>query len=404
MNRHDTHDLCMTSALNPLSPRERGGVRADLDSAANPSSKPISQTSPHPNPLPRGEGTGMSPRTIAFTLIEMVVSLTIVSIVFLAMGSVMILAAKAVPDPDSPVVLGVEAGKTIEQIASELQVATAILAASANGIEFTVPDRDNDGSDETIKYKWNGSAADGLFRQYNGGTVFEVAPNLKNFELIYDTLEVTVTSDPVTSSEVVLASHGSVQNSKDYTIDDDHWIGQCLMPQNLPENALTWSPTRVYIYIDPSVYNIDGIAQVQLRQIGADDKPTNTVIEAQTMYETSIPTSYSWQGFTFSNVKGFLPDSCVALVLQWQAGNVACYAMYDNASGDGFFKTNNGGSTWSDEANESMVYYLYGTYTTPGATTTYNLLRSVSMTITPNTDSASESRSSVVVLNQPTMP
>ncbi len=404
MNRHDTHDLCMTSALNPLSPRERAGVRADLDSAANPSSKPISQTSPRPSPLPRGEGTGMSPRTIAFTLIEMVVSLTIVSIVFLAMGSVMILAAKAVPDPDSPVVLGVEAGETIEQIASELQVATAILAASANGIEFTVPDRDNDGSDETIKYKWDGSAGDGLFRQYNGGTVFEVAPNLKNFELIYDTLEVTVTSDPVTSSEVVLASHGSVQNSKDYTIDNDHWIGQCLMPQNLPENALTWSPTRVYIYIVPSIIFIDGIAQVQLRQIGADDKPTNTVIEAQTMYETSITTSYSWQGFTFSNVKGFLPDSCVALVLQWQAGNVACYAMYDNASGDGFFKTTNGGSTWSDEANESMVYYLYGTYTTPGATTTHNILRSVSMTITPNTDSASESRSSVVVLNQPTMP
>lgn len=385
-----------------LSPWERAGVRAEVHLAQMicPLQKSLS-----PHPHAKGDGA----RTIrldlrAFTLIEMVVSLTIISIVFLAMGSVMVLAAKAIPDPDGPIAVRHGAADVLEQIASELQVATSVLAASATGIEFTVPDRDSDNTDETIKYKWNGSAGDPLYRQYNGGTAVAVLSACNGFELVYDTKAVTTAGEPVTSAEVVLASHGSAVDRRDFDIRESKWIGQYLVPQNLPADALTWSVTRVYISAASSTM-VDGTVQVQLRQAGPDDLPTSVVIEANPMYEWNLSTgSYNWQGFTFSDVRGYLPDSCVCLVLQWQAGNVASYIQYDNQSGSGNYKTTTGDSGWSMDNGKSMVYYLYGTYTTPGTTTAYDILRSVSMTLKPSSDLDSQARSSAVVLNQPQMP
>jgi type II secretory pathway pseudopilin PulG len=357
------------------------------------------------NTIAASTARGQRPRGLpAFTLIEMVVSLTVITIVFLAMGSVMLLATKAIPRPDSPTNLRLEATDVLEQITSELQVATSIIAATDKGITFTVPDRDNDAVDENIMYQWGGVAGNPLARQYNGGNKITILPDIKGFELIYDTKEVVVTGEPVTSAEVVLASHDTVVNSQDYIVDQNHWIGQCLMPQNLPADALTWSATRVYISAAANGMP-DGTALVQLRQDGPDGLPTDVVIEAYPMHEWDLsPLYYSWRGFTFSDVRGFLPGSCVSLVVKWQGGVSACYIQWDSKSGSGYFKTGNGEGHWSMDANKSMVYYLYGTYTTPGTTTVYNILRSVSMTLIPNSDPTSQARSSAVVLNQPQMP
>ena len=128
------------------------------------------------------------------------------------------------------------------------------------------------------------------------------------------------------------------------------------------------------------------------------------MIESYLMYEGSFFLSYSWQGFAFSDVRGFLPDSCVCLVVQWVGGDNACDIQYDNKSGSGYYKTNKGDAGWGMDTGKSMVYYLYGTYTTPGTTTAYNILRSVSMTLASSDDLDSQARSSTVVLNQPQMP
>lgn len=356
------------------------------------------------NTIANSKARGQRPRNLpAFTLIEMVVSLSVISIVFLAMGSVMMMATKAIPDPDSPINLRVEAADILEQIASELQVATSIIATTDKGISFTVPDRDRDTVDETIVYAWGGTAGNPLARQYNGGNKVSLLPGINGFELIYDTVAVTLTGEPVTSAEVVLASHGAAVNTKHYTVKEGAWIGQCLMPQGLPADVLTWSVTRVYV---SAAYNstIDGTAQVQLRQVGPDGLPVSAVIEAYPMYESDLLRDYGWKGFTFSDVRGFLPDACVCLVVQWQGGVRACYIQYDDKSGSDLYKTTAGDVSWIRENGKTLVYYLYGTYTTPGITTAYEKLRTVSITLDPNDDPASQARSSTIVLNQPQMP
>lgn len=124
--------------------------------------------------------------THAFTLIEMVVSLSVISIVFLAMGSVMVLASKALPTADSSTALTFEANDLVQQIVSELQTATSVTAATDKGIAFTVPDRDSDAVDESIMYRWDGVPGGPLFRQYNGGNPVKMFL-VWEFQLVYGT-------------------------------------------------------------------------------------------------------------------------------------------------------------------------------------------------------------------------
>jgi prepilin-type N-terminal cleavage/methylation domain-containing protein len=62
----------------------------------------------------------------AFTLIEMVVSLSVISIVFLAMGSVMVLASKALPSADTVSIRAFDATELIHRLTSELETAKTL--------------------------------------------------------------------------------------------------------------------------------------------------------------------------------------------------------------------------------------------------------------------------------------
>ena len=339
----------------------------------------------------------------AFTLIEMVVSLTIISIVFLSMGSVMMLAGKAAPDSAEKNTLTLEALETVQQMVDELQTAKSVINASATGIEFTVPDRDNDGTDETISYIWGGTPGAPLSRKYNNNTAVYLLPSIYEFNLTYDTLDIPQTGPPVTSGEVELVSHDPAQTSKVFNVTDTNWGGQCIVPLNLPADAISWSVTRV-AFNARTKDGANGVTKVQLRPTNTDHSPQSTVLEEHLMYESDLASSFTWQTFTFSSVTGLDPADALALVCEWQYDTDACEVEYNNNSGGGYLKTSNAGSSWNVDAGKSMVFYAYGTYDTPGPGSTTSQLRAVWITLTPSDDPASQARASVAALNRPTMP
>ena len=59
------------------------------------------------------------------------------------------------------------------------------LKAHALAVTFTVPDRDNNGLSETIRYSWSGTPGDSIMRAYNGGVEVAVAEDVKYFSLEY---------------------------------------------------------------------------------------------------------------------------------------------------------------------------------------------------------------------------
>ncbi len=333
----------------------------------------------------------------------MVVSLSVMSIVFLSMGSVMMVATTAIPSPDGPINLMLDASDVLNQMASELQVATTVIAVSDKEIVFTVPDRDNDGLDEVIMYRWDGTAGTPFSRKYNDGAYVQLLPAIKGFELTCNTLESSQPGEPVTGSVVLLASHGPAQNSGDFDVDDDNWGGQCFSPQNLPADATSWSVNRV-VFNARLKGDTAGITRVQLREAKADHTPESTVLEEHLMYESHLTSSYAWQSFSFNNVTDLAPDEEVCLVIEHIIDVDACQVQYDQDSGGGYIETDNGDDYWEHFGDKSMVYYVFGTYDTPGPPVPVYKLCSVSMTLTPSDIPASQARASVVALNRPQMP
>lgn len=86
----------------------------------------------------------------AFTLVEMIVSLAIATVLLVSMGSVMVLASRAIPQPQSRATRALDAARALEIIADDLAYAESITAGGR--VTATVSDRNGDKQPEQVIY------------------------------------------------------------------------------------------------------------------------------------------------------------------------------------------------------------------------------------------------------------
>jgi prepilin-type N-terminal cleavage/methylation domain-containing protein len=147
------------------------------------------------SPTQQSERFRAPARCRGFTLVEMVVTVAVMSVIMLGVGSAMIIAGHAVPDAGNPAAASIAAAQVADQITTELQYATAINSYTANVIEFRVADRDGNDVPETIRYAWSGTPGDPLTRQYNSAAPVTMLDDVHEFTLAYD-LTTTTTETP----------------------------------------------------------------------------------------------------------------------------------------------------------------------------------------------------------------
>lgn len=308
-------------------------------------------------------------RQYGFSLIEMLVSVAVTMVIMVALASSMLIATRALPDSSSPANATITAAEVAEQIAAELQYAVSVNARSANMIEFTVADRDGSGLPETIRYEWSGTLGDPLTRQYNGGSIVEILPGIKEFNLSYD---LETISDEIPqgneSAETLLASYYSSSDQAGREVKADRWRGQYFLP-SLPGDAVSWKVTRVRFYAIADGY-ATGECRVQLQLPTSGGAPSGVVLEEKTLLESTLPYYYNMQEFTFSGVSGLSPEQGLCLVFKWISGTVACSILIRDedappSSGD-FMRSDNQGASWTTYSDESLLYWIYGTVTTVG--------------------------------------
>lgn len=121
----------------------------------------------------------------AFTMVEMVASMVILTILMLGISSSLVIASRAIPDGRSPAKQFVDGSEMLLQIADELSCALTVTVHTATVVEFTLPDRNGDAAEDTIRYSWSGVAGAGLMRQYNGATAAAVLDDVHEFQLSY---------------------------------------------------------------------------------------------------------------------------------------------------------------------------------------------------------------------------
>ncbi len=131
-----------------------------------------------------------------------------------------------------------------EQIISDLRSAVSIAANSASAIEFTVPDRNGDGLDDTIRYEWSGVAGAPLLYGYNDQPAQVLANAVHSFNLTYQT--VNPQNAPLAEELAVLIYHSDAPRGelKDYGLEQTKWCAQYLLP-TFPAGTTTWKIKRV---------------------------------------------------------------------------------------------------------------------------------------------------------------
>lgn len=95
----------------------------------------------------------------AFTLLELTTALGISTILMVGIASAISIALQANQMPDL-VRDTLDASDVIADIADEARYAIYITERSDKVLQFAVPDMDEDGIDDVIRYEWSGTIGD----------------------------------------------------------------------------------------------------------------------------------------------------------------------------------------------------------------------------------------------------
>lgn len=323
-------------------------------------------------------------RARALTLIEMVVSLSIVSILMLAMGSSILVMARALPAKDGPAKQLSELHAALDQIADEAQYAVHVTEISANAFAFTVADRasDTDLIPERIRFAWGGVNTP-ITRSYNGGAAVALTPPLTSASLALTARDVTETyPGAVRETANGRLSYALSTELATFDIDPSNWMSQYVAlpssPSDItaPANTLAAFLTEVRVMArgdsGGTLY-----AQVRLPESATGRKPmpwpgTSAAVLGQNSVSTlSWGSSFIMRAIPFSpNVQidrvaagTSLQPFCI--VFLQGSGLDAARVRFDHKVGSGqrnVAKTYNYGTTWNSDSDEDLRYELYGRY------------------------------------------
>lgn len=126
-------------------------------------------------------------RRPGFTLVELIVSMSVMSLLLLGMASAVSLARRAIPSQQSLSTTALSAGQAADFLAGDLMCALTLVHASATEVEFTVSDRDGQvPTPDVIHYSWQGSGSP-LVREINGQSAGSILSDVREFQLTYVT-------------------------------------------------------------------------------------------------------------------------------------------------------------------------------------------------------------------------
>lgn len=225
-----------------------------------------------------------------FTLVELVVSLGIMSVILAGVSSAILVASHALPSPTSAMRRRSEVVAALDRISAELECATAITELTSTAVTFTVADRGHGAAGaETIRYIWTGVSGGDLVRQYNGGLLEKVATGVTSFAL-----SSTVTLGSLKDPPRVLMFVDSLVR----TSDDDARIAKLtewtFPVTTLPANALQ-SQFNAAIASCDVVYAPGGVKWLSLASL-FDNPAVGIVIENDALYGVvGISTAQSYK-------------------------------------------------------------------------------------------------------------
>jgi prepilin-type N-terminal cleavage/methylation domain-containing protein len=264
----------------------------------------------------------------AFTLIEIVTSLVILSVLLLACASMLSLSNYQTGSATTRISAQFQAADVADQITDDLNVALNFTQRTATSVTFTVPDRISAGTPEPVCYSWAGTAGSPLTRQFNNGTVVNIANSVQAFNLAYTTR--LMGKAPISESLIFQHDTMTVGTSQDFTVDNTHSASEYFVP-NLPSGTASYSITHICLFLKQAGPP-DAFFNVQVTTANALFQPTSTVLAQTTVYETSLDTNYQCLRIPMTGLSGLNPQQGLCIVVSYNNGGPqACRWQYESA-------------------------------------------------------------------------
>lgn len=319
-----------------------------------------------------GNPSALASRSRGFTLVEVMVALSIMAILLLSLGSVVALATKAIPPTNPPASDTTATHEVLRVLDADLELASDITAATATSLKFKVADRNSDGVAETIWYSWTGIPGDPLQRMYNSNPSEPVVARVQSMSFAYSTVAATVTGTAVSTTsaeQLFYANDATYDQTKPVASGESY--GQTISPL-LPTNATSWKLTRVR-YIAAADGTKSGTITLNIRPVSSSTGlPSATSWASGTRLESTLTSSFNWYSFDASAAPAQPPGGAMAFTLS--SATSACQIRYASTgfaqSGSQLVYQMNGVPAWIPTPDGSMMVQIYGTYTSPVAPTT----------------------------------
>jgi hypothetical protein len=302
------------------------------------------------------------------SLLELVLSLVLLSIIFASVGSAVMFAARASPSEDSfESTLAVDS-RVISQIAEDLSVARHIIEQKDHSVTIVVGDRTNDGNPDRIRYAWSGNIGDPLTYQLNDQTAYNLIDSVHTFELVYsiDAIESPLPVATYFDGEKIIDAFDDSFAGADVSVTQTQWHGQTVIPR-LTAVALGFLPTRLELYAGFTSPN-DGQARIALRD-RSGTTPGENNYAAAVMSESKMTGAISWRQLAFSETAVVPADQDLALTAIYRAGTADVLDLRSVDVSGGLLGLGGGrggqlftsdGTTWSHDSDATLVYRVYG--------------------------------------------
>ncbi len=359
------------------------------------------------------------PRHRGATLLELVVSMSIASLVLTGIGSSMVLASRALPSSKNKLSQAIASHKILEKMSSEISVAQSFTLASMNAIEFTVADRDSDSLAEIIRYEWSGVSGDPLQRKYNLMPAVTLLENVDKFEMAFDVAAqigggiLNTTDQPFTLFTSIDIDNKAAELS--YDITDKTQLSQFIVPDPalLPANTTQWKLDQVNFRAKKSglLSGLTGITNVELRNDSGNGIPSGSTIEGGVLLETTLNSSWTAVRIDYALSPWLSPTQgiCVTLTPVLGLDAVSSIILHQQPSvartNVKLFTSNNAGGTWVQAINQTMTgLYVYGTAridNTVGQPAATSKLNTVSIEIQVESSTGQTHTTCANVLNHP---
>ena len=341
-------------------------------------------------------------RRRGFTLLELLVAMTIFSVLLAGMGSALMLTRRAVPDGKKGTSAVVSAAGAMDRLAGDLSYATSIFTASPTELSFMVEDRNGDGSSEMIRYYWSGTLGGPLVRQVNGGAEATLLDGVQEFRLDY-----LKRSEPLPSSygegdEILLASYDRSTYLSSLKVDRKNFCGEYFRP-SLPSQVTGWRVTRVRFNARIAGLPTEEI-KVQLRPaVGV--LPADSVLAEVSVLENTLTSGYQWKEVAFGSMTNLTPGAGLCLVIKGLVDPDACEVrtrpQWAYAPNCRYVYSTDSGDHWRSPDSQQLLFYVYGKVSTPNPIQSRYLLTGVQTTLRSGSDGPSRLQTSIRVVNQP---